>query len=79
MNIIICDEKKRELENTKKAIKIMSKKRNVDAKIKTFESGKQLIFEAEDIINKTDIIFMDVYKPYVDGFNVANSCEKWGF
>ncbi|MGL4606624.1 MAG: LytR/AlgR family response regulator transcription factor [Eubacteriaceae bacterium] len=79
MNIIICDDEQGQREKYKKQILALCQEKNITPILKVFESGKHLLFEAEDILNEIDLIYMDINMPGEDGVAIAERLRQIGF
>lgn len=61
MNIIVCDDEKKELDNTSKLISDYSKKNNIKVNIRKYIGSNELVSNLKYIKNnEVDVIFLDI-------------------
>ncbi|MGL4607646.1 MAG: LytR/AlgR family response regulator transcription factor [Eubacteriaceae bacterium] len=79
MNIVICDDEKSQQKKYKEIIQTIGKKKNIPLEIICFDSGKQLCFEAEDLIHWVEVVYLDINMPEIDGIETAKKLRSMGY
>ena len=74
MTFLFCDDDTIFLDTITELIKNELDKRNIQAKLLSFASGKELLENIE--ISEPDAIFLDIDMPDMTGFHVAEALEK---
>lgn len=74
MTFLFCDDDTIFLDTITELIKNELDKRNIQAKLLPFASGKELLENVE--ISEPDAIFLDIDMPDMTGFHVAEALEK---
>ncbi len=68
MNIIVCDDNKIDLKILRKNIIDCLSETDIEVQIDTFQDASAL---TEDLLAKCDILFMDIYMPNINGFELV--------
>ena len=70
MEVLICDDEKRDREKLKKLVKQYAAERNMELSVSEYESGAALLIDIESG-KRIDIIFLDINMNDMDGLTVA--------
>lgn len=71
IHIALCDDEEDALERCEKRLIELAQEADTPILIRTFANGKQLLFEAEDVLRETDILFLDVRMKHLSGIEVG--------
>ncbi len=74
MRIAICDDEKTFITRVYERITALSKSKNIDSDIQTFNTGTKLIEACKK--EKFDAVFLDIAMPENDGFDIAKELVK---
>lgn len=79
MQILICDDEQKSLEYYRSILQDICHKEDIYASFVEMRSGDQILFNMNNIIRDTDIIFMDVSMPGTNGIVVAGKLRDKGY
>jgi DNA-binding LytR/AlgR family response regulator len=81
IRIVVCDDNASELEMYSRLCKKISENHHIEAEIKTYKSGSDLLFDLEDpkFFGTLDLLFLDIAMPGVDGVETARCARKVGY
>jgi len=81
LRIAICDDDTMALETYTKLCHVISEKHNIDAEIKSYGSGNDLMFDLEDpmFYNTLDLLLLDISMPGIGGIEVAKKAREFGY
>ena len=79
MNILICDDVEADILTYKNKISALIQKHNVNAKIHTYLSGEEMLFELSGNDFTADAIYLDIFMPRMEGTKVAETLRDVGF
>ena len=74
MKLAICDDEKTFITRVYERITALSKSKNIDSDIQTFNTGRKLIEACKK--EKFDAVFLDIAMPDTDGFDTAKELVK---
>ena len=74
-NVSICDDSKYDIDKTKNALGMFSKRKHVELSISEFSNPEMLMYEIEDG-KIADIFILDVGMPNMDGFELADKIRE---
>lgn len=70
LRIAICDDNILILEKLKLIIEELCREYSLDGSVDTFEKGSELLVKYDE--SCYDVVFLDIFMPYIDGFAVAH-------
>ena len=79
MLIFICDDNIDQCGIYHNKLNDVAKENNVQVEIKTYTSGKHLLFEIDDYHLAVDAVYLDINMPEMNGIEVANELRDRGF
>lgn len=81
VRIALCDDDQMMLDTYTKLCQKVSEKHNIDAKIKAYINGSDLMFDLEEprFRNTLDLLFLDITMPGIDGVEVAREARDLGY
>ena len=81
LKVIICDDEKTALLTYVKFCSKISAEHNIDADVKGYSNGSDLMFDLEDpkIYNTLDILFLDIHMAPINGVEVAREARRAGY
>jgi DNA-binding LytR/AlgR family response regulator len=74
LQIAICDDEEKCLENTKSMIESWANTTSLQIKIHCFDNGDSLIRESEN--TQYNIVFLDIFMPAINGMDVARELRQ---
>lgn len=78
LKVIICDDNEVFLKYISKKIHEIAMNNNLNVNIKTYLSGKSMLFDLEDHIHSVDILFIDVLMDDMTGIDVSKKMREYG-
>lgn len=79
INVYLCDDNKEMIEFYSELLKKISYKNNIEINIEAFSSGENLLFEIEETISDTDIIYLDIEMEGINGIETAAKLRELGY
>lgn len=79
MQILICDDEQTARNHYRSVLQEICDKRKIHAGFTEVEDGDHLLFDMNNIIKDTDMIFMDVKMPGTDGLVTAEKLRDNGY
>jgi len=79
IRIAICDDNLENGIELSKLLEIFAERIQVEVKIVTYKNGKSLLFAWENPSKYSDILYLDIGMPEVDGIRVAESLREKGY
>lgn len=79
MKIFLCDDNEQALEFYSEKLHELAKIHNQELDLKTFKSGRELLFHFEDVGDIADAVYLDINMPGIDGVETAERLKQAGF
>lgn len=79
MNVLICDDCIEHAALCEERVTALAKKRGVLLKTRIFPTGDALLFEAEELLPSTDLLYLDIHMPGTDGIMAALKLREMGY
>lgn len=79
MNILICDDCAEHAALCEARVTALAKKRGILLNTRIFPTGDALLFEAEDLLASTDLLYLDIHMPGTDGVLAALKLRQMGY
>jgi len=81
LKVAICDDSPGERKFFYDMCKFIKERKNIQIKLKEYETGDSMIFDLEDsrIMNTVDIILLDINMPGKSGIKVAQTLREYGY
>lgn len=79
MQILICDDEQTARNHYRSILQEICDEKEISAGFTEAEDGDHLLFDMNDIVKSTDIIFMDVGMPGTDGLEAAEKLRENGY
>ena len=79
MKVIICDDNLQMMELYSVIIKNLALKHNIVLELVTYTSASALLFEAQEAKFNSDLIFMDIQMPIINGTEASRKLREYGY
>ena len=76
MNILICDNDEKCVEECRRKIIEISKKRQISVEIEVLSSGKDFIRFLDEKYTQIELIYLDIHMPEINGMKVAKKLRE---
>lgn len=79
MNIIVCDDDKKMLDEVSKILKKTARQRKQCVNIKKYTSAEQFLFEEEENLKAIDLVYLDIEMGKMNGIELAETLRNKGY